>query len=100
MGNWHDALAALPALSTLDLRCSSLPYLPPPVAELASLTALLLSGNPLTTLPEGPYLRHLARLDLGVARQAGQGRHTQMLQLGCAPAASGCLLRPACPTCA
>ncbi len=87
---WHHALAALPALATLDLRGCDLPRLPSAVVKLASLTALLLSGNRVVTLPEGPYLRHLARLDLGRARQAGQGRDTQMLQRGCAPAAACC----------
>lgn len=68
---YFDALAGLPALATLDLRCSLLWELPAPVQEVTSLTALLLSGSSVRTLPEGPYLRRLERLDLGALRHGG-----------------------------
>lgn len=77
MAGWYDALAGLPALATLDLRHCSLRELPAPGAQLSSLTALLLSGNQLNTLPVGPYLQHLERLDLEITRQAGRAGRLQ-----------------------
>ena len=55
---------ALPQLRHLDLEATNLELLPPCAARLTALTALRLAFNTLRSLPPGPYLQSLLRLDL------------------------------------
>lgn len=57
-------LAGLTSLSALDLSRCGLKELPQEAVALP-LRTLLLAGNKLAALPEGPYLAALERLDCG-----------------------------------
>jgi hypothetical protein len=48
----------------LDLEANELQVLPPCVTQLAAVTALRLAFNCLRSLPPGPYLASLQRLDI------------------------------------
>lgn len=61
---WDAALRPLTLLRHLDLEATNLELLPPCAARLTALTALRLAFNTLRSLPPGPYLQSLLRLDL------------------------------------
>ncbi|KAI3431857.1 hypothetical protein D9Q98_010609 [Chlorella vulgaris] len=61
---WDAALRPLTRLVHLDLEANELQVLPPCVTQLAAVTALRLAFNCLRSLPPGPYLASLQRLDI------------------------------------
>lgn len=62
LDNSSTTLPTLPALQTLDLRYNNINTIPPQVAQLPSLTSLLIYGNPLTNNPRAGLAALAGRL--------------------------------------